>query len=41
MDQATGDMVTAEDLHTTYLDRSRKELQKRIELLNRSLGEVR
>lgn len=40
MDEETGDMVTTEDLHTTYLERSRKELQKRIEQLKWSLREV-
>lgn len=33
-------VVTSEDLHTTYLDRSRKELQRKIEQLKRALAQV-
>lgn len=40
MEESAG-LLSSEDLHTTYLDRSRKELQKRIEQLKRSLAEVR
>lgn len=32
--------LTSEDLHATYLDRSRKELQRRIEQLKRALAQV-
>lgn len=39
MDEPAG-VITSEDLHATYLDRSRKELQKKIEQLQRSLAEV-
>lgn len=34
-------VVTSEDLHATYLDRSRKELQQGIEQYKRALTEVR
>lgn len=40
MEESTG-VLTSEDLHATYLDRSRKELQRKIEQLNRALAEVR
>lgn len=33
--------VTSEDLHATYVDRSRKELQRRMEQLKRALAQVR
>lgn len=39
MDEPTG-VFTREDLHATYLDRSRKELQRKVEQLKRALAEV-
>ncbi|CAN8099237.1 unnamed protein product [Discula destructiva] len=37
MEEEPARVVTSDDLHATYLDRSRKELQKKIEQLKRAL----
>lgn len=35
-----GRVVTSDDLHTAYFDRSRKELQRKIEQLTHALTQV-
>lgn len=38
--EAPSQALTRDDLHVTYLERSRKELQRRVEQLQRALAEV-